>query len=678
MSFENFKEVYRSSEGATLRVGGRAWSVEASFTPKENKCYKLFTVGETEQFYLWKNEPDCPHLYRMLTDALDTKHAIRDRYCLDLSAKNFIPYKKRIFKKIPWKPVMLSYLEMKPVPTDWVLAITASAKDLKLKKDGFIQMRLDIRYLKEGTDPRSVSNDPDERIVISIPEGTYTGQRLEKKITVPQNTANVCVFIEGTGYRGEIYLEQPTLKGNGHNLLPAFTESVADDTHMDWTAQYLSRKEWPEFRVRLNGQVIYTGEIFERCHRFSEWELDLPQKLLKDKNTISYELISDYHEPLPYTIYQVGVIEQPRGELDIIAVSEIAPLEGHARVLVKTQKNDMTVTLNCKSDAIKGKKQWHFKEAGLHGILIDCLKPQENAEFTLSYDGKEASGSIKRIVVKTDDKVITGTGDMIYVHLDEKSTEEYLSWYLSNCIGDLVTIRCVYRWAGTRTLNKKMWKKFRRLMNELELKYVVMVDGRELPGLSVQPDTKLLSGKGFLGAQMHERDGAQFYWGKKSPKSFSDEQWINMMELQYKEAPENSASYKAENFVYDNGVMYLYADQREYDDFCEEHKKCVRSLGAIRRETDTRHTGPSTAFKYLYEAGYKWLGAETMYTSMEPLMGFLRGASKHQNTDVFGVHHAVQWSSSPHDSAAKYRRYRLALYLSYMQGATDIDIIPLE
>ena len=55
MVFESFKEIYKSDEGATLRAGGKAWSVEASFAPKENKNYRLFTVGETEQFYLWKN-----------------------------------------------------------------------------------------------------------------------------------------------------------------------------------------------------------------------------------------------------------------------------------------------------------------------------------------------------------------------------------------------------------------------------------------------------------------------------------------------------------------------------------------------------------------------------------------------------------------------------------------------
>ena len=40
---------------------------------------------------------------------------------------------------------------------------------------------------------------------------------------------------------------------------------------------------------------------------------------------------------------------------------------------------------------------------------------------------------------------------------------------------------------------------------------------------------------------------------------------------------------------------------------------------------------------------------------------------------TYGVHHAVQWSTTPHESEARYRRYRLALYASYLLGATDIN-----
>lgn len=675
MSFEKYTKLYDGGDtGMLLRVGGDAREISFPFTAEAEKTYKLFTVGETEMFYMWKDEPDYPFIYRMISDALDTKHAIRDRYCLSLGCKKYEDYIKRLYKKIMWNPPILSYLSLENPPENCELGITVTAKELKFRKDGFLRMRIDIRKTKDGVDPRSVSGKPDETVVIDFPEGTYTGENLSKSIVIPKDTANVGVFIEGKGYKGECYVEQPRLFAGAYNLLPAFTETTSDVTHMDWTAQYLSRKEWPEFRVRLNGKVIFTGEIFERCHRFSEWEIKLPEKLLGENNTLSYELISDYHEPLPYTIYEVGIIEQPSADLSIISVSEAAPADGHARVLVRTERPNTKISLVCENDAIKGDRELLLREAGLHGLLIDCVTPAENAEFRLVYDGGEVRGNIPRIVVKGKDKVITGTGDLVYISQDLDNMEEYLSWHLSNNLGELVTIRPVYRWAGTRTLNEKVWKSFRRLMRELDLKYVLMADGRELPGLATQPDEELLRGKGFLGIQLHERDGAQFYWHKYVIDTLTYEQWANMMELSYMEDPKHVASlYSGDNFVYRDGTMYMYADRDEYEDYREEHEKAVKSLAAVRGTRNTRHTGPSANFKYMAEAGYTWLGAETMGQTMEILMGFLRGTVKDYAMPTCGVHHALQWSSSPHETPAKYRRYRLALYASYMQGATDIN-----
>jgi len=675
MSFEKYSQVYDGGNtGFQLRVGKGAKNVSFSLNAKADKRYKLFTVGETEMFYLWKDEPDYQYMYRSIADALDTEHAIHDRYCLSVGCKKYEDYLKRLYKKIMWNPPKLSYLSMNPVPESWEMGITVTANGLKFRKDGFLRMRLDIRKKKDGVDPRSVAGEPDESIVIDFPEGTYMGNELSKAITIPKNTANVGVFIEGKGYKGECYIEQPRLVGDGYNLLPSFTEATADLTHMDWTAQYLSRKEWPEFRVRLNGKVIYTGEIFERCHRFSEWELKLPSELLKEENTVSYELISDYHEPLPYNIYEVGIIEQPSDPVSLIAVSEAAPLGGYARVLVRCDKANTNLSLMCDSDAIEGDRTYSFREAGLHGILIKCDSVAENVPFTLKYDCGEVSGKIGRIVIKQDDKVVTGTGDMVYINQNTDDMEEYLSWYLSNGVGDFITIRPVYRWAGTRTLNRKVWRDFTRLMRELDLKYVLMADGRELPGMATQPDGKLLAGKGFYGTQLHERDGAQYYWGKYIMESATEVQWANLSEIAFNEEPEYTAShYASENFIYRDGKMYMYADRSEHEDYRDEHEKSVKCLASIRCERDNRHTGPASVFKYMAEAGYSWLGAETMYQTMEPIMGFLRGVVKDRKMKTYGVHHAVQWSSSPHENEAKYRRYRLALYASYMQGATDIN-----
>ena len=119
MSFETYAQIYDGEpNGTTIRPHGNAFKVCFDMTPEADKKYRLFTVGETEQYYLWKNEPDYPRLYHMITDALDTKHAIKDRYCLSLTCTKYENYLKRVYKKVMWKPI-LSYLEMKPVPTDW-------------------------------------------------------------------------------------------------------------------------------------------------------------------------------------------------------------------------------------------------------------------------------------------------------------------------------------------------------------------------------------------------------------------------------------------------------------------------------------------------------------------------------------------------------------------------------
>lgn len=675
MSFERYTQLYGGTDGGlVLRPMGKGQTLTFSLEKKENVRYRLFTVGETEQFYHWKNEPDCPFLYRSLTDALDTAHAIRDRYCLDLSSKKPERYLRRVYRKIAWPP-KLSYLVMNPLPTEWMLGVTVTARELSYKQGGYLRMRIDVRLQKEGVDPRSTEGDPDLSFELPFPAGTYTGERLELPVRIPKNTAHVGVFIEGVGYRGGCYVEQPFLSSDGQNLLPSFNESVSDKEKLDWIAQYLSRKEWPEFRVRLNGRVIHTGEIFERCHRLSEWELELPSALLADVNTLTYELISSYHDPLPYTLHEVGVIESDASPLSIVAVSEAATVGGKARVLIRTAQSNVTVRFKSLSNALSGENEYRFREKGLHGILLSCEKPAQNASFRLSLDGLTVTGTVARTVLRASDRVITGTGDMIYVHQDVKSVEDYLSWYLSNGVGDLVTVRPTYRWSGTRMLDPASWRLFRRLMRELDLKYVLMADGREIPGLSTQPAPELAGGKGFLGTQMHERDGAQYYWGLHSCDTPTLEMYTDLLRFTYREDPLHTGSqYSDTNYVYNAaGGINLYADRDMPRDYRLAHEKSVESLRRMRRDRDTRHTGPSCMFRTMHEAGFKWVGAETMYSTMEPLMGFLRGTAQACGMKTYGVHHAVQWSSSPHESPARYRRYRIALYASYLLGATDIN-----
>lgn len=247
-------------------------------------------------------------------------------------------------------------------------------------------------------------------------------------------------------------------------------------------------------------------------------------------------------------------------------------------------------------------------------MLIDCTKPAFNQKFRLISGDCIVEGSISVIAEKQPDNVITGSGDAVYIYQNQECMEEYLSWYLSSHVGDLVTIRPVYRWSGTQVLDKPMWKWFVRLMNELEMKYVLMVDGREVPGLSAQPTNEELAGKGYLGRQNHERDGQQFYWGQRTITSLQQEQQEDLMHFAWQEDPDHTNYEESDAaYIYKGETLYKGSDRDLPLDNMLCREIVTKQLKAAITNGATRHTGPACVFKYMYEGGYTWLGAETMY-----------------------------------------------------------------
>lgn len=694
MSFESYVQIFDGYKaGKTLRAGGPGVEFSFSTDPKAGRK-RLFVTGETALFYQWKSEPDNPAHYHAIVDALDTQHAFEAQYCLNFSSRKPEEYIRRIYKKVMWPPV-LSYLKMNPVPADWTCGIWASAKSLRFAPGGFLRMRVEVYRSKEGVNRHEVALPPDEVIQIDFPQGDYDWTEFRRDLLLAaernadlgdwvsgqgtdfpasKNIAHIGVWVEGARYSGEFYIERPFLRASsGENMLPDFTQSVHDKEKFDWTAQYLSRREWPEFRVRLNGETIFEGEVFERCHVASEWSVDLPAQLLREQNTLGLECISDYHDPLPYIIREVGIIDQPSGPVAIIAVAGAGIAGGAAHVLIRTEKENTRVRFRYPDGKISGPEEQIFARAGLHGVCFTCGPACENAAFVLEAEGASVQGVIPRIVERVEDGVVTGTGDMIYVQQRMDYAEEYLSWYVSNGIGNLLTIRPTYRWSGTRLLVPEVWKTVARVLNELGIKYAHMMDGRELPGIGANPDDELLAGAGYLGRQGHEQDGAQFYWDQHATASLTDEQYIDMSHRAWEEDPEHiGGAYSHVNRFYYGDTIYSNRDPHVPHDMLLAEEARVGQLARMRGNLP-RHTGPAHTFKYFFKAGYKWVGAETMYGSMEPLMAFLRGTDAWKGVADRGVHHAVQWSSSPQDVPEHFRRYRLALYVSYMQDATEIN-----
>jgi hypothetical protein len=264
---------------------------------------------------------------------------------------------------------------------------------------------------------------------------------------------------------------------------------------------------------------------------------------------------------------------------------------------------------------------------------------------------------------------------MVYINQNKRDFENYIAWYMSNNIGRLLTIRPTYRWCGSRSADVKLWRETADLLDSLGIMVSHMRDGRELQGCNANPTFAEMDSKNFLGRQTHELDGAFVYWSRcgKDASDNLNEQMFNDLFMRF-----FKKDHERMNVRYSPAVYYARGNVLEH---CRDHtiprdmeamsNFVVNSLAACR-DGSTRHTGPATLFKYFYQAGYSWTGAELMYSSNEVTCASLRGAAKVYGGKT-GGHLATQWSTTPHDTLEHAKRYRLALYNTYIQGVDEMN-----
>lgn len=676
MNFETYHLIWKTEEkGKVLRPQKEGASFTFSLEPKSDKRYRLFTVGQTNQFYQWKNEPDGPLQYAQIDDSLDTEHAVNRHYCLNFSSPKPMPFARRIHKFLVWPP-RLSFMTFHELTDQLEMGLSAAAEGLTVLEGGYLRMRAEVRFHREGHPATTSAFAPDLIYQIDLPEGSYPMTAFTKEITIPkEQTASVAIWIEGVNYQGTLYIEEPALRCAGYELLPDFSLSVPNEHLYHWAGQHLSHKEWPAFRLTLNGQPLFEGEIFERSHVLSEWEVDLPASLLREQNTLTYELISDFHDPLPYAIHEIGITEQAGGAVALINAPAFAKVGQRAVLLLRTEEPETHVALSVDAAYFEAPAAYHFKEAGLHAIPLLCKKAGKDLPFTLSFDGGSLQGTVGAVLLGEDDGVRVGTGDMIYIDQDPKEMEEYLSWYFSSGIGNLITIRPTYRWSGVQVINPEVWRVFTRLMEETDTDYVLMLDGREAQGLGCNPDDRQMAGSRYQGAQSHEVDGALCYWGANQiDNNLATLQIHNLWMRIADEDPAHVFSrWTSPHLLMTDGQkLYRHRNPNRPRDMKDGAEYFIERLSS-QRLRETRHTGPSALFKYFIQAGFQWVGAETMYASMEPILSFLRGTKKGYQLPAVGVHHALQWCIDRHQQEAVLRRYRLALYTAYLLGTEDIN-----
>lgn len=679
---EHNKLIYEVKDRTFLRSGEYIELETDIVGYSKNLRYSLYFTGETSLFSAWRDEVDYQHLYGLIDDSLNNTEAEGSRYCLDFSMKGGEGYVKRAVKKIVWKPSLFDVTDLLDGESDiWNCGIYAKARDLKIEKDGFLHLRLEYRSVREGKENGFTDNPPDRVDIIEIPEGSYGYRDLSADIVFPkETTACVVVYLEGCGYSGEVYFERPyMISETGYNILPDFSTAVQNRPFFDWYGCNLSRREWPFFEIDVNGKNIFTGECFEAMHRYPSFEFEIPEDCLKEgKNTVRIGYSGRYREPAPFELRQVRLVSRPGGTLAVLGYGENAYLNGEFPILVRTGRDKVSAELCCAKGEVECLSPLYFENAGLHTVTVSPKVMKNGLTFTLVCDGEEHCVTIHHVTDKKHDGVITGTGDAVYIGFNTPCDfERYFEWYVENNIGELLTLRPIYRWGGTRTLSEESWRRAAELLDGMNYRYSMMSDGRDIPGYDKHPTPEMINGKGFLGYQLHERDGQFFYWNYRAGRPIQNfqilDEFYDICMRMYRESPVSMTPvYKPCNVKMTDKKYSLRMDV----DKCYESDKLsdgiTKQLYDIR-DHYTRHTGPAVNFRSFFKAGYNWLGAETMYASDEIQLAFLRGASIAYGANSFGVHAAVQWSTRSHDCESRQKLYRLALYVPYICGATEIN-----
>ena len=124
--------------------------------------------------------------------------------------------------------------------------------------------------------------------------------------------------------------------------------------------------------------------------------------------------------------------------------------------------------------------------------------------------------------------------------------------------------------------------------------------------------------------------------------------------------------------IYTDHGIFIHYDPEGVTDMADGARKLVSNFRYSKGES-TRHTGPSTLFRYLYQAGYNWLGAEQMYGPEEIILSSLRGASRAYSRPLYGTLHAMQWGSGPFTDPKHSLRLYMSLAVAYMHGSSHMN-----
>ena len=616
--------------------------------------HALRLVGEPDYFWKWRCEAGSPYSIAMaIDDALCTESTFRSTYALKFICRNE-PYGRNAWIK-------LHRADLNP-GARYRFAFAGRGEGLTYAAGGGIRAELEIYFRKPDRHPDDVFDPPDDVVGLSLPPGTFDWQEQTLDFTLPEEAVCVIVHLGLRGVAGTCWLGTPRLfPGEGDSIIPDFDRQQDREPAYRYVADNMSRRDWLEFECRIDGTPVFRGGKYSAIFRRPDFEIALGE-LAPGRHTVSLHFLNDYESAVGFVLQQLELLEYGNHEFEIIAAPEFVSGDEPCRVLIRTTRTGVELTA--------GTEKFHFDQPGLQ--VLRLALPRDGAEtvrLRLESAGF-ADGFTVRRTAGGGDPILLSTGDAIYVPATPADMERFLEWYLGHRLGNAICFRHSYRWGGGRHPDRRIWERLVPLLRELNVPYHLMVDGRELPGMNSNPSDELLASPVYLGRQAHENDGSFCYWGNslwgrsELPEPYADilSRGVDKGGIQPHVRPKRRG-----------GRAWWFFDPTDAADMKEAAEAFVRNLADARGES-TRHSGPSTLFRYFFQAGYRFLLAEQMYGPEEVVLAALRGASRAGGSGGFGAHLAAQWSSTPHDAPEHAERYFLSLATCYLQGVTQINL----
>jgi hypothetical protein len=527
------------------------------------------------------------------------------------------------------------------------MALDAKADDLKVMAGGDCGVKLEFYA---NADDAATEKEPDKTVFVPFKVGTYGWTTLSSKIDIPKGMTAVMISLGGEKFSGTIRLRAPRIKCNGKPAnIPDF-----DECARFWLDLNLSRVFWPRFSLSVDGKEFYRGACFQRGGNggFVDFERGLPP-LSAGQHKLTIKLASDWPGAKGYTLKKVGYMAEPARAFELVGAPEFVPEKSEFRVAVEINRAETTLKL-AGENAAPAEKSMKFENPGLYGLVFKAGEPGLPAKATISDGGHVAAADIRFVTSGRSDDILLSTSDWVYV--THAMTDEYFKWQMHNDMVNSVVIRPSYLWSGIRTCDESYYRHVKRLCETLRLPYALMVEGRNMAATHINPLDEWIDGPLYLGRQSHEDDGSFYYWGGGS-RPYPNGLLLILM-----------------GRYLDGGGIYPKFQFRgdAARDMKEGAGYFVSNLRRAKHGS-TRHTGPSSLFRYFYQAGYDWLGSEQCYGPEAFNMSALRGASRAYGKTRYGTHHATQWGYRGYCSDGHVEAQFKTEGVAYIQGSSHIN-----